>query len=112
MKRKEDINGVKFSHFGIPEEFQEPGDEKIRKTEEKHDGYHVGDRMLDGVLFDLKIVDGGLECTMPIDAYTQGLNKDHWEQAVLEDALKYDVFGEQELCLIMENGSCAFEMVQ
>ncbi len=112
MKEQKDINGVKFSHFGVPEQFQEPGDEKIRETESTVDGYHFGDRMLEGVDFPCRIVDGALQVEMPDNAYTCKLNKEHWEKAALEYAVRNDLFGENELCLIMENGSCCYEMVQ
>jgi hypothetical protein len=104
MKRKDDYCGLKFSHFGIPNEDQVDGDDKLDTDTVVINGYNFGDRLLDGVLFSLKIVDGGLEATMEEDNYTKGLNKPYWEEACLEWCIENDVFGDDEICLIMEDG--------
>jgi hypothetical protein len=58
------------------------------------DGYVVGDRILEGVRFIVKIEDGKLHPTIhPDDAgYFSTLNQKYWMDKVTEYAQDYDVF--------------------
>ena len=58
------------------------------------DGYLVGDRILEGVRFIVKIEDGKLHPTIhPDDAgYFSTLNQKYWMDKVTEYAQDYDVF--------------------
>ena len=58
------------------------------------DGYVVGDRILEGVRFITKIVNGKLEVTIhPEDeSYFSTLNTDYWLKKVNEYIQDYDVF--------------------
>lgn len=58
------------------------------------DGYVVGDRILEGVRFIAKIVNGKLEATIhPEDeSYFSTLNTKYWSKKVNEYIQEYDVF--------------------
>jgi hypothetical protein len=58
------------------------------------DGYPVGDRLLDGVLFIVKIVDGKLEVTIHPnnEKYFSTLNTKLWLKKVTDYVQDYDVF--------------------
>lgn len=62
------------------------------------DGYPVGDRLLEGVRFITKIVNGKLEATIhPEDeSYFSTLNTEYWLKKVNEYVQDYDVFTHPE----------------
>jgi hypothetical protein len=113
MKKKSDINGIKFSHFGTPEEWLEEGETPIKVEKAQFDGYEFGDRMLEGVMFDAWVDKKGALCVeLPEDAFTTGLNRNHWEELALNYAVSNDIFSadDDEVGLVMENGKCSWEV--
>jgi hypothetical protein len=62
------------------------------------DGYPVGDRTLDGVLFITKIVNGKLEAIIhpEYESYFSTLNTKYWLKKVNEYVQDYDVFTHPE----------------
>jgi hypothetical protein len=72
------------------------------------DGYPVGDRILEGVRFIVKIEDGKLHPTIhPDDAgYFSTLNEKYWLDKVTEYVQDYDVFADlqtgEELYLVTD----------
>lgn len=64
------------------------------------DGYPFGDRLLEGVMFTVTIKSNKLECNLPSDDYTKGLNIPHWEKECLEyvGECKNDVVGQCVKC--------------
>ena len=58
------------------------------------DGYPVGDRLLEGVLFIVKIVEGKLEVTIHPnnEKYFSTLNTEYWLKEVTDYVQDYDVF--------------------
>ena len=59
------------------------------------DGYYVGDRLLEGVMFEVRIADDGTFSVAPragMEAYLIGLNMPHWIKLMTEYAKKRDLF--------------------
>ena len=59
------------------------------------DGYHVGDRLLEGLKFEIRIEDDGTFTTQDpkgYEAYLEGLNMPLWRARVVEYAKKQDLF--------------------
>ena len=56
------------------------------------DGYRAGDRLLEGVMFEIKVKHEKYQDILAVDVqdkeYMKGLNRKKWEILVLEDALE------------------------
>jgi hypothetical protein len=70
-------------------------DEKFQKFQ--YDAYAVGDRMLEGVMITVTIpedkdvddiTEDDIEVEWPDDSYTKQINKDHFQDRIVEYALK------------------------
>lgn len=103
-----------FRYFGLNEE-DEDDEIKPRSTMEI-DGYHVGDRLLEGVMFKLEVVDGKLTIDHTPSSKTyfasQGLDSKVWFGRLLEYAIAEDVFGEDEVSLVMDDDRYAYEWLE
>lgn len=70
------------------------------------DGYPFGDRLLEGFLFNAKLLpDGRLKVSVPKnDYYFNQLNKEMWLKKALQYALKNDIFqGKDGIDLVFKN---------
>lgn len=59
------------------------------------DGYYVGDRLLEGVMFEVRIADDGTFSATPcagMEGYLIGLNMPHWIELMTKYAKKRDLF--------------------
>lgn len=59
------------------------------------DGYHVGDRLLEGVMFEIRIADDGTFTATPAGgdmAWLSGLDAPMWIGRAAETAAKWDLF--------------------
>lgn len=64
-------------------------------------GYHVGDRLLEGLMFDLKVVDNRITVTCA-DPYFQDLNTTKWLIEVENFAKDHDLFGENDDFMLLD----------
>lgn len=94
-------------------------DEEGNKYYEAYfDGYDIGERLLEGVMFKVSIIDNELKVSYSKEdeSYMSQLNKKMWLESALEYAKENDIFNEKptgtggkELVLKNEDGSVYYE---
>lgn len=110
------MNNKNFSHFGIPEEYQDVNNRVENSNQAKFDGYSFGDRMLEGVMFVATIEeDKTLSVAIDPDSadYFSDLNEKKWLKEALNFALTNDMFegmdGTEDVSLLRTDGTMNYE---
>jgi len=92
------MSGKKYLHFE---------DEDGNKTMTAQvDGYSFGDRLLEGVMFDITIEsDGSLSAKVDksAESYFEDLNKEKWLKEAIKYAERNDCFGEEDEWVLVED---------
>jgi hypothetical protein len=110
------IDNSGFSHFGVPDEYQDENHIIEPRKEAMFDGYSFGDRLLEGVMFIATIEDDNtlsVKISPMSEDYFSELNESKWLDKALSFALTTDFFegmdGEEDLSLIRLNGKLNYE---
>lgn len=106
-----------FSHFGVPDEYQDKNKKVEPSNQAKFDGYAFGDRMLEGVMFVATIEeDKTLSVAIDPDSadYFSDLNEKKWLKEALNYALENDMFegmngDEGDINLIRTDGTMNYD---
>ena len=116
-----------YSHFGVKDEDQVVYAEAMGKITDhtfkvesrkqaKINGYHVDERLLEGISFIFTVNDDGtlsVETPKSAQDYMDGLNQEKWLKLALGKAKKIDFFegldGLEDINLIMTDGFYNFE---